>query len=390
MQLTSALSPPPRTDAPAWTLADQISSYRFWGLVGMWVCSAFSMQALRTGVLGSAKQLLGYAEIAQLMAVALPTGMVAGLVLGLLLVRRGTVPGLLGLTLLAGVLLPLVLQQGWEPGLPSLAALLLLGQLQLYALMVVVPAVIAGGRGGGVAFASALVVALALKAAVDMGGPVLTLTLPERWPFWSPYCQSLAAMGLALVLLWPVWRSQARDLFTGVPPLRHAAHGRQASMQALHPRNPLGMALWVGLLWVAVLIPLLGLWVELAQGLDDGLPLWWTRVAQGCAVAGVAGLVVWNYRIHRDVLALAAPAQRAELLTPRAAAWACVLVPLSGLLLPLQLAQVLNLSGRGRLSTAWLVLWCLLLPPVAVAQVQRAVNRAIAEMAAPVTPGQGA
>lgn len=386
MQHHTAISPSPHLEPIAWTWADQVSSYRFWGLVGAWACSAFSMQALRTSVLDSARQMLAYAEIAQVMALGLPLGMLAGLVLGLLLVRGSTARGLVLLALCAGVLLPLALQWGLDLSVPQLAALLLLGQVQLYALMVVVPAALAGGRGRSVVFASALVVALALKALVDVAAPMLTLTVAERWPWWSAHSQSVAAMGLAVLLLLPLWRGAGQALFTGTPLQRHAAQAVQAEL--LRARNPLGMALWVGLLWVAALIPLLGLW--LAQGLGDGLPQWWTRVAQGCAVAGLLGLVVWNYRIHRDVLALVAPAQRPELLTPRAAAWACVLLPLSGLLLPLQLAQVLNLSGRGRLSTAWLVLWCLLLPPVAVALVQRAVNRAMAEMAAPAAPGQGA
>lgn len=388
MQHHTAISPSPSVEPVAWTWADQVSSYRFWGLVGAWACSAFSMQALRTSVLDSARQMLAYGEIAQVMALGLPLGMLAGLVLGLLLVRGSTTRGMVLLALCAGVLLPLVLQWGLDLSVPQLAALLLLGQVQLYALMVVVPAALAGGRGHSVVFAGALVVALALKALVDVAAPMLTLTVAERWPWWTAHSQSVAAMGLAVLLLLPLWRGAGQTLFTGMPPQRHAVQAVQAEL--LRARNPLGMALWVGLLWVAALIPLLGLWLALAQGLDDGLPLWWTRVALGCAVAGLAGLVVWNYRIHRDVLALAAPAQRAELLTPRAAAWACVLVPLSGLLLPLQLSQVLNLSGRGRLSTGWLVLWCLLLPPVAVAQVQRAVNRAMAEMAAPAAPGQRA
>ena len=180
MQHHTAISPSPPVEPAAWTFADQVSSYRFWGLVGAWACCAFSMQALRTSVLDSARQMLAYAEIAQVMALGLPLGMLAGLVLGLLLVRGSTTRGLVLLAVCAGVLLPLALQWGLEPSVPQLAALLLLGQVQLYALMVVVPAVVAGGRGHSVVFASALVVALALKALVDVAAPMLTLTVAER------------------------------------------------------------------------------------------------------------------------------------------------------------------------------------------------------------------
>ena len=85
MQHHTAISPSPLVEPVAWTFADQVSSYRFWGLAGAWACSAFSMQALRTSVLDSARQMLAYGEIAQVMALGLPLGMLAGLVLGLLL-----------------------------------------------------------------------------------------------------------------------------------------------------------------------------------------------------------------------------------------------------------------------------------------------------------------
>ncbi|WP_370681468.1 hypothetical protein [Comamonas sp. GB3 AK4-5] len=341
----------------AWTFADQLSSYRFWGLLAAWVCAALSMQLLRSNALKDAMDVMGRFEMVQVMGVVPPLGMLLGLVLGLLLVRGALVPGLLVLLSLAAVLWPLAAGLWMEPSLLALGVTLLVGQLLPFTLMVVVLAVLAGGRGGTLAFASVLVVVLALKSMLEMLAPGLGLYLLDgRWPNWASPGLGL----LAVLCLLPLLRPAARALFNAAPPVRH---------QALKPcpRSPWGMALWVGLVWLAVLMQLLLLWLDMAGR--------WTYLSQACALAGLVGLVRWNYRLHGEV-AFVAPSP--ELLTPRAAAWASLLVPLSSLLLPLQLAAVLNQAQRSRISMGWLLFWCLLLPPVALALVQRALNEAAA------------
>lgn len=354
----------------SWTFADQVSSYRFWGLVGAWVCVAFSMLTLRTSVLEGARQLMAYTEIAQLMGIGLPLGMVCGIVLGLLVVRGQAVRWLVALGVVGGILLPLIL--GWwaEPSLPVLALYLFLGQMLGFVFMLVVPAVLAGGRSGSVVFASVFAVALMLKAVVDALSPVLSIYLTQRWPDWSQQGLSVGAMTLAVALLLPLLGSTGSALFAVAPPRRH---------RPLEPRerSPLVVALWSGLLWLAALIQLWRLWLALTEGAGQ-VPAW-NWLSCSLALAGLVGLVYWNYRIHGEVAALAPSPQ---LLTPRAAAWASVLMPLSVLLLPLQLAAVLNQTQKTRISTGWLVFWCLLLPPVALALVRRAVNQVAQGMGA--------
>lgn len=345
-----------RPHSTAWTFADQLSSYRLWGLVAAWVCSALSMQMLRSNVLKDAMDVMGRFEMVQLMGVVPPLGMVLGLVLGLLLVRGAVVPGLLVLLWLAAVLWPLAAGLWMEPSLLVLGVTLLAGQLLPFALMVVALSVVAGGRSGSVAFASVLVVVLALKSMLEMLAPGLGFYLLDgRWPHWASPGLGL----LAVLCLLPLLQPAARTWFNEAPPARH-----QPLMP--HLRNPWGMVLWVGLLWLAVLLQLLQLWQE--------MPGRWSVVSHVLALAGLAGWVRWNYRLHGEV-AWMAPS--AELLTPRAAAWASVLVPLSSLLLPLQLASVLNKQAQhSRISMGWLVCWCLLFPPMALALVQRALNDA--------------
>jgi hypothetical protein len=347
-----------RLPGTAWTLADQLSSYRLWGLVAAWVCAVLSMQLLRSNVLKDAMDVMSRFEMAQVVGLFPPLGMVLGLVLGLLLVRGAVVRWLLPLLLLSAVLWPLAVGLWMEPSLLALGVTLFAGQLLTFTLMVVVLAVVAGGRGGTVTFASVLVVILALKSVLEMLAPGLGLYLEGRWPHWAS-----PGLGLLAVLwLLPLLRPAAGTWFNAAPPARHMP------LQPQH-RHPWAMALWVGLLWLGALVQLMVLWYR--------WPALFGHLSLLCALVGWVGLLRWNYRLHGE-MAFVAPSP--ELLTPRAAAWASFLLPLSSLLLPLQLATVLNQSQRGRISMGWLVCWCLLLPPVALALVQRALNLAVTAM----------
>jgi hypothetical protein len=352
----TAAPPASRSPSTAWTFADQLSSYRFWGLLAAWVCTALSAQLLRSNALKDAMEVMGRFEMVQLMGIVPPLGMVLGLVLGLLLVRGAAVRWLLPFLLLGAVLLPLAVGLWVDASLPVFGLVLLVGQLLPFALMVVVLAVVAGGRGGTVAFASVLVVILALKSMLEMMAPGLGLYLEGRWPHWASPVLGL----LAVLCLLPLLNPAAQALFNAQPPVRH---------MPLQPqyRSPWVMVLWTGLLWLGALAQLWVLWHQ--------LPVQFGYLALLCALVGLFGLVRWNYRLHGEV-AFVAPSP--ELLTPRAAAWASLLVPLSSLLLPLQLATVLNQTQRSRISVGWVVCWCLLLPPVALALVQRALNQASA------------
>ena len=360
-----APTPPSR----AWTWADQISTYRFWGLVGAWMCVAFGTSAMRTELLGNVRVSLGYADLAVSMAVAQPLGMVAGVVLGLLLVRGHAVRWLLLSVVLLGLLLP-----GWmayaqeAPTRWSMALALGGAQLLTYSWLLVVPAVLAGGRSGTVALACALAVAWLLKGAVDMTAPAAVMYLASQASMLQFLASSVSAAVLAVALLLPLLGVSGKTLFSAEPPVRH---------RPLVPRtrHPLVVAAAVAGIWVAALIYGGCAWLQMSWDAEPVAPGWYW-LAHACLAVGLVALVCWNYRIHGEV-ALLAPSP--ELLTPRAAAWASVLMPLAGLLLPLQLAQVVNQAQPGRLSTGWLVFWCLLLPPVALALVQRAVNQMAAE-----------
>ena len=350
------------TQPRAWTWADQVSSYRLWGLLGAWLGVCFSQVLMRSYTMQLGREVLGYQQLALVMSSSMILGILGGLVLGWLLVRGKTVISLLALVLLLGVVLPLCMMG--EQEVTPLSQLLRLGgnQMLAYVFLLAVPAIVAGGRGGSLAFASVFAVALMARSAVDLVVQPALQLLHERGFELQYQLWSVVAMAVAAAFLLPLLQSSARSLFNGVPRDRHAP---------LEPRrrNPVGFALWVGLLHVAAGLLLL----QFVQNIGRGGPApQWQWLALACAVTGLVGLVIWNYRLHGEVAHLA---PSPELLTPRAAAWICVFMPLAGLLLPVQLGHVLNNAQRARISMGWLVFWSLLLPPVAMARLQQAVNQ---------------
>lgn len=355
----------PTPPSRPWTWADQVSTYRFWGLVGAWMCVTFGMSAMRTELLGNVRLSMSYADLAVSMAVAQPLGMVAGVVLGLLLVRGHAVRWLLLSVVLLGLLLP-----GWmayvqeAPTRGSMVWALGSAQLLAYSWLLAIPAVLAGGRSGTVTLACTLAVAWLLKGAVDLAAPAAVMYLASQAPMLPFLAGSVMAAALAVALLLPLLGASGQTLFSAEPPVRHRPLVPRA-------RHPLVVAAAVAGIWVAALIYGGCAWLQMIEGVEPVAPGWYW-LAHACLAVGLVALVCWNYRIHGE-LALLAPSP--ELLTPRAAAWASVLMPLAGLLLPLQLAQVVNQAQPGRLSIGWLVCWSLLLPPVALALVQRAVNQ---------------
>lgn len=352
----------------SWTFADQISSYRFWALLGAWLCVAFNSHVLLTRSLQVARESLNVMEISLMMGLALPVGMVTGIIWGVLVVRAHTVHWLLVCVLLAGVLWPGVMASldSSVLSLPVLTVNLILAKSLAYGFMLVVPVVLAAGRGGHLHLAAALAVALLCTACIDLGGGIAVMSLQQQWPQVEIQVWGIGAACVALLLLLPLLRPSVRSLFGAAPAQRH----RPLPARDRHPLRPAlwGVLLWLGTLAVLCLLVYPQWRLEPASAMQ---PVW-LRLALLCVLLGLLGVVHWNYRIHGEIAGLA---PSPELLTPKAAALAVLLLPLAALLLPLQLAAVLNQTQRTRIAVGWLVCWSLLMPAVAMAQIQRSVNR---------------
>ena len=89
----------------------------------------------------------------------------------------------------------------------------------------------------------------------------------------------------------------------------------------------------------------------------------------------------WIYHIHGE---LAGTAASQRLLTPLAALLIALFVPMALPILLMTLGDLLNdrarAKGTGRaLSITWLMIFCFLLPPVAMSMIQRAANKEISD-----------
>lgn len=349
-----------------WTFADQISTYRFWGLVCAWLLVGFATSIRKTSLLRDARAELSYADIGLALGQGASAGMALGLILAVLVVRWRTLPCLLGLTLVLGVLAPLGLQWGDTFTVWTMTAVVALSYLLTSMWWIVLPAVIAEGLGGRVAFASAFAVASAGKFAIDSLGIPLSIYVTERWGS-SGMLQAMLALLLASLVLLPVRHA----LFSQAPVLRH---------RPLTPRqrNPRHVAMGTALPLIAGVSMLYVAYRALMR--FEVVSALWSVGLGSLALVGLIYMAHWCYRIHGE-LAFMAPSP--QLLTPRAAAIACVLMPLSSLLLPLHLGSVLVRARPGSLSMGWLSLWSVLLPPLAMAMVQKAVNRQLPALAGP-------
>jgi len=350
---------------PSWTFAEQASTYRFWGLLGALVSVFLGVVMLQQSIVLSAREsdAIPFGTSAIVYSASSVSGSLMGLALGLLVVRWRTVLALILLAVVGGGMTALLALPAEDIGLSRVFAARFLGYVVQYAFVISVPAVLADGRGGRIAFASAFGVLTALQ--VPLFPVVLSMAsdLLRQWGALGGVLAGAAGLGVATLLLLPV----RRDLFTVAPGARHV------SLVPQH-REP---ALVVGL---AALPWLAAIGFALATGTG---PVSMASAALALKVAGVAAalgaiaMTYWLYRVHGEVAAICPSRQ---LLTPRVAALTSLLVPLAVPIQLLTLGSVLR-EGAARSgapladSQRWLSLWSVLLPPIAMGMVQAQLNQ---------------
>ena len=320
-------------EKPAWTWADQVSTYRFWGLLIFFYWSAVSLGILTSflSMLLSQALNLPAAQLSVLFSV-LAIGGLFGLCLAWAATRYRTKALLIaaGLIQLAGALLLTVPSLAAVPALRFAGAFL--AGLGAGAIALVVPSVLAAGRGGAEAFVVAFGLMFGLSRMAQLTAPASVGRLLESYGFGVLAGLVAGWLLFGLLFLLPVKSS----LFQGAPGPRG---------YALRPtrRNP----------WVVGLLCL--------------IPFYW---------------LYWFYRAHGEVTALA-PSR--AILSPRAAVLSVLFV---GLLNPVILASLVDALNKGAierdrptLRRPWVVvLWWVLFAPVAFALVQSSMNRAMGEM----------
>lgn len=359
----------PLSAPPRWTLADFLSSYRYWALYLAALLVALGGQSvgiilpiMLTGA-GSTIESIGIFHL------GLSVGWIVGAFVAFVVAPRSGRPALIWPVVgFIGAAIAFLLM----PAFWSSPVVLIVFGVACGAAQGVFPLALAvfliGGRPGRIDFAGGL---LLLSAPVLTGvlAPIGVSMLYQSAGGWAVGAGLVGCLGAAVAVLLP-----ARRLgFDDAPPRRH---------RPLQPRRRSPIAVAAFLLAPPVLSALAGLAFHLASPMSLGtgkltpVLLALAFLLFCIAVAALVYLAVWLYRIHGE-LAGAAASQR--LLTPLAAVPIAFLVPLGLPVLLLTLGELLNDRARGRadersISIAWLAIWSVLLPPVAIAMIQHAAN----------------
>ena len=361
------------TSAPAskaeWTLADFLSTYRYWALFLSSFFLAIGGQGLATvfplisQMTGSSAQTIGIFYFGSTL------GWVVGAFLAFVVASRHGRPALIYPLAIFTVFVISFLP---APALWGSPGFLFLFGLVLGTVRAVLPLAIAiflvSGRPGKIDFGCALTL-MSTTILTSAFAPIGASWLYELDEGGLPVVLGLlACLLLAVILLLPA----GHLAFDEPPRLRH---------KPLAPRRRSPFLVAIILVTPPILIFLLWLEVILfqANNFDAAyspvtLPL--ALLVLGIAVAAFIYLAYWVYRIHGE-LAGAAPSQR--LLTPVVAMLIAILVPLGLPVLVMTLGDLLNdrarNTGRGRsISIAWLGIWSFIFPPVAIAMIQKAAN----------------
>lgn len=361
------------TSAPSstaeWTLADFLSTYRYWAVFFSSLLIATAGQGLSTifplisQMAGSSAQTIGIFFFGSTL------GWAVGAFLAFVVATRHGRSALISPVLVSAVVAVSLLP---APVLWASPSFLFVFGLVVGAVRAVYPLAAAiflvGGRPGKIDFGCALTL-ISTTILISAFAPVGTSWLYEldlgAVPVVSVF---LACLVLAVLLLVP-----AGNLAFDEPPrLRH---------KPLVPRRRSPLLVAIILLTPPILIFLMGFALHLLQAGDDDvmrspvtllLPL----LIFGMAVAAFIYLAYWVYRIHGE---LAGAARSQRLLTPLAAMLIAILVPLGLPVLIMTLGDLLNQRARergerGLISIAWLALWSFIVPPIAIAMIQKAAN----------------
>ncbi|WP_019998630.1 hypothetical protein [Aureimonas ureilytica] len=355
---------------PRWTLADFLSTYRYWALFLSFMLVALGGQGGGTVLPLMLMDAASTYQTIGMFHLGISMGWIVGAFLAFVVAPRNGRAALIWPCLACAVITTAFL---FLPGFWSFPAFLIVFGLACGAAQGVFPLALAvfltGGRPGRTDFAGALLL-LSPTVLIAMLAPMGASMLYEQVGGWSVVSGMVACLLLAVAVLVPARGSGFED----APSPRHRP-GRPRR------RSPLAVAaVLLAPFAASAAAGLVMFLATLAGSGADKIPSLKVALAStiGCITLGaLVYLAVWLYRIHGE-LAGAAPSQR--LLTPFAAVPVALLVPFGMPVLLITLADLLNDRARGSgkgqaISIAWLVGGTVFLPPVAIAMVQSAANR---------------
>ncbi|HEV2502388.1 MAG TPA: hypothetical protein VGV39_04905 [Mesorhizobium sp.] len=354
------------------TMADFLSTYRYWALFFSSLFMAFGGEGLST-FFPLALQRTGIsAQGVGIFFIGSTLGLVVGALVALIAAMRQGRTVLIVSILVCGLATAgfLVMPVAW--GSPVLLFLfgLVVGTVRaVFPLAIAI--ILVSGRPGKFDFACVFVL-MSATILVSRFAPMATglLYAFDRDGLLIVWLL-LGCVVLAALVLLP---AQPLD-FGEAPRHRH---------EPLPPKQRSPLMIAVILLAPPILFLLMGLVARFLQvstfGNASPLALILSFLLLCAAVGSVIYLAYWVYRIHGE-LAGAQASQR--LLTPRAATLVAILAPFGLPILAVTLGDLLNDRARDKgqaalVSLPWLAVWSFVLPPLAIALVQNAANRSYA------------
>ncbi len=357
--------------APGWTLAELLSTWRFWG-----VCLAvvlLNMGNVGFGSIASSLAAEHDLSLRNLSHYYYPSmdGAWLGAFLAMIAARRFPRALLVTLALLCGAALTLLIV---DDGASTSMIFRLCGLTQgmaRTAAVILAASILAGARSerGDFAVAFGLMVVLSHAPGSLAGLPAGYAA--GRWSLSIAVTGCIVLLACAAISAWTVGRS----LFGCA-----ARPRRQRTLPVRH-RSPVALAA-TGLLiqFVSVAAAALVLYHHATSPWDDDRAL---QTGILCVVAlavlgGVIYAIYWCYRIHGEVASIE-PSRR--LFNARAAVCVALFVPFGFSIVLMTLVDVLNeraarATSVRRLGAARVALVSCVLPSVAMGMIQRAVNEA--------------
>ncbi|HVN94567.1 MAG TPA: hypothetical protein VMT38_12770 [Terracidiphilus sp.] len=329
---------PEATDARVtWTWADLFGSYRFWGLFAVFVLAGSASEL--HFIFGFERfRALNMETIEPIESISRLIWAPLALVLAWIAIRTRPkvvllVIGALGAAAFLTTLIP------ESPNAVGLVLESVLVPLLSGTMVILLPVLIGGACGKNTSILVALGLALTFDTLFESAAVSLSSSIAEHYSANAGVWTAFALTLTALILIIPI----AGELFTVAPPER----GR--SFAPTH-RDPVVTAILSGV-----------------------VPFY---------------ILYWLYRIHGEEAHLK-PSRK--LLSPRAAAWICVVPVINELMIPFILSTLADHNnemsasiGGGRVQRPWVAFLCgLLFVPVGVGLVQASLNK-LAATTAPI------
>lgn len=367
-------------DKQQWTLADFLSSYRFWALFVAASLVTLAEQGANTVFPVVLTGINGSSENIAIFFLGTAPGWIVGAFLAFIVASRRGLPALLaplGIAILAA-LVPLALPGLWDEPVFLFLFGLSIGALRgVFALAIAI--FLFGGRSTRIDFGSALTL---MSVTIILG-----FAAPFLWAVFYRAADDINGLILAFVALMIIAAAMlvlARKVeFDDQPRQRHRP-------LPVRRRSPVAVALILAAPTLLAIALVLGAeWlqhIEIRSETGYVLNIVFALASIGLAIFAFLYLAWWAYHIHGE---LAGAEQSQRLLTPWAGLLVAVLVPLGLPVLLMTLADLVNDRAKARgeaplASIAWIGIWSFVFAPVAIALIQDAANRSydLAEPAA--------